>query len=171
MFTFVRDVVLQDLKKEGFIVPAHRALKKVLTTGLEALPTKMVANKNVAFCSFDRVLNLFWMPVLEYFEAFANDTAPEWTKTLALHHSALLAEMAGAIASGNEALSMDDWLQFLQSTLSKFLKVDVPTRLLLQVMSPMVPIHVEPTPANAFEDLGARCWWALQWRHNCMGCS
>ena len=49
MYTFVRDVVLQDLKKEGFAVPAHRALKEVLTTGLEALTTKSVGNREVIF--------------------------------------------------------------------------------------------------------------------------
>ena len=150
MYTFVRDVVMQDLKKEGFAVPAQRALKEVLTTGLEALPTKSVGNREVTFCSFAHVLNLLWLPVLEYMEAFSNDTVPEWTKTLALHHSAVLAEMAGAMPGANKALSMDDWLKFLQSTITKFLKVCVPTRLLLQVVSSMVPMHVEPTPAHAF---------------------
>ena len=103
------------------------------------------------------VSNLFWFPVLEYLEAFSNDTVPEWTKTLALHHSAVLAEMAGAMAGANEALTMDDWLKFLQTTITKFRKVGVPTRLLLQLVSPMALMHVEPIPANAFHLLRT-CW-------------
>ena len=43
------------------------------------------------------------------------------------------------MAGASEALTMDDWLKFLQSTITKFLKVGVPTRLRLQVVSPHGP--------------------------------
>ena len=72
-----------------------------------------------------------------------------WTKNLALNHTALLAEMAGIVMGADKPLEMDKWIEFIKDTLCRLLKVDVPNRLILQVMSPMVPFHVAPTPASA----------------------
>ena len=44
---------------------------------------------------------------------------------------------------------MDPWVEFVQSTLARLLKVHVPTRLITQVVAPIVPVTLEPTPANA----------------------
>ena len=63
--------------------------------------------------------------------------------------TALLAEMAGITMGADEPLHMDKWIEFIKDTLCRLLKVDVPSRLILQVMSPMVPFYVAPTPASA----------------------
>ena len=51
--------------------------------------------------------------------------------------------------SADEPLEMDKWIEFIKDTLCRLLKVDVPSRLILQALSPMVPFHVAPTTENA----------------------
>ena len=89
------------------------------------------------------------MPVIEYVDSCTSEPAPAWTKNLALNHTALVSEMDGIVMSAGEPLEMDKWIEFIKDTLCRLLKVDVPSRLILQVLSPMVPFHVAPTPANA----------------------
>ena len=120
-FTFVRDVVCPQLRKEGFAVPAPLSLVGTLEAGLTNLPTRM---------------SCFWMPLIEYMDACTSEPAPVWTKNLALNHTALLAEMAGIVMGAGEPLGMDKWIEFIQDTLCRLLKVDVPSRLILKVMSP-----------------------------------
>ena len=148
-FTFVRDVVCPQLRKEGFAVPARLSLVGTLEAGLTNLPTRMSCGHMRTYCSFAHVLNLFWMPLIEYMDACTSEPAPVWTKNLALNHTALLAEMAGIVMGADEPLGMDKWIEFIQDTLCRLLKVDVPSRLILKVMSPMVPFYVAPTAANA----------------------
>ena len=93
--------------------------------------------------------NRFGMPLIEYMDSCTSEPAPVWTKNLALNHTALLAEMAGITMGADEPLHMDKWIEFIKDTLCRLLKVDVPSRLILQVMSPMVSFYVAPTPANA----------------------
>ena len=148
-FTFVRDVVCPQLRKEGFAVPARLSLVGTLEAGLTNLPTRMSCGHMRTYCSFAHVLNLFWMPLIEYMDACTSEPAPVWTKNLALNHTALLAEMAGIVMGADEPLGMDKWVELIKDTLCRLLKVDVPSRLILQVMSPMVPFYVAPTPASA----------------------
>jgi hypothetical protein len=112
------------------------------------------------YCSFAHVLNLFWMPLIEYMDSCTSEPAPVWTKNLALNHTALLAEMAGTVMGADEPLEMDKWIDFIKDTLCRLLKVDVPSRFILQVMSPVVPFHVAPTPANALHLL--RSGWCCK---------
>jgi len=100
------------------------------------------------------------MPLIEYMDSCTSEPAPVWTKNLALNHTALLAEMAGTVMGADEPLEMDKWIEFIKDTLCRLLKVDVPSRFILQVMSPVVPFHVAPTPANALHLL--RSGWCCK---------
>ena len=140
--TFLRDVMCPQLRQEGFAVPPRQLLVQTLEAGLSRGHMR-------TYCSFAHVLNLFWMPLIEYMDSCTSEPAPVWTKNLALNHTALLAEMAGIVMSADEPLEMDKWIEFIKDTLCRLLKVDVPSRFILQVMSPVVPFHVAPTPANA----------------------
>ena len=100
-------------------------------------------------CSFEHLLNLLWHPVIEYLEALSENAAPKWTKSLGLNQAAILSEMHGLVAQAEETLEMDLWIEFIQKTLQRLLKVHVPTRLILQVVSHIFPLSMQPTPANA----------------------
>ena len=106
--------------------------------------------------------NLFWMPLIEYMDSCTSEPAIVWTKNLALNHTALLAEMAGITMGADEPLHMDKWIEFIKDTLCRLLKADVPSRLILQVMSPMVPFYVAPTPASALRLLRSG-WCSKIW--------
>ena len=94
-YTCVRDVIWPELRKEGFAVPVQRSLQQTLAAGLEALPTKLVNDRMSICSSFEHMLKLFWVPLLEYMDSFTSEAAPEWTENLALNHTVLLSEMAG----------------------------------------------------------------------------
>jgi len=106
------------------------------------------------------VLSLLGGPAIEYMDSCTSEPAHVWTKNLALNHTALLSEMAGIVMSADEPLEMDKWIEFIKDALCRLLKVDVPSRLILQVLSPMVPFHVAPTPANALHLL--RSGWCCK---------
>ena len=143
---------LPDLSGKGFAVPSQRSLGHVLGFGLESLPTKVWQNREVHCCSFDHIVNLIWVPVIQYMEKLiANQGTPEceWTSKLEWDHTALLAEMAGVIVDANENMDIDCWVLFIKQELWKKLRVEVPEKLILDVCTPLVPLHVAPTPANA----------------------
>ena len=100
-------------------------------------------------CSFDYFLNLLWDPILKHIEALSRDEDPQWTQSLGLNQASILSEMHGIVPGADVALDMDHWVEFIQRTLGKLLKVHVPTRLVMQVVAPIVPLSLEPTPANA----------------------
>ena len=141
-YTFVRDTICIQLRDDGFALPVVRSLQQALAAGLEALPTKLVEGHQRICCSFANVLNLIWVPVLEYLDSFILEAAPECTDKVAVNQKALLSEMAGVVVSADESMNMDKWIEFIKETLFRLLQVDVPTRLILQVMSPMAPFHV-----------------------------
>ena len=98
-FTFVKETILPELTILGFAVPSQRSLCNVLVFGLESLPTKVCIqnSKEVHCCSFGHIVNLIWVPVIQYMEKLiANPGTPEceWTSQLECNHKALLAEMA-----------------------------------------------------------------------------
>jgi hypothetical protein len=147
-FTFLTQVIWQELIKEGFAVPSRRSLQAALADGLEDLPTKKIQFNSCTCCSFAHVMNLLWAPLLDYIDSCTSEAAPEWTKQLALHHSVLVAEMAGNVPGADEPMDLDMWAENISEILLRLLKVDVPKRLIMQVMSPVVPFHLAPTPAN-----------------------
>jgi hypothetical protein len=100
-------------------------------------------------CSFEHFLNLLWRPLIDFIEACDRGIDLQWTESLGLHEKALLSEMQGVLASADKALDMDAWVAFIQKTLLRLLQIQVPTRLIMQVVSPVVPLSLQTTPANA----------------------
>ena len=149
LYKFMETTIWRDLQKEGFAVPSRRNLLHTLTAGLEPLPFVLFGNHNCQVCSFEHVLNVLWQPIMEYIEALSREAAPEWTKSLGLNQAAILSEMHGLVSSADEVLDMDQWVEFIQKTLLRLLKVHVPTRLINQVVLPIVPLSMQSTPANA----------------------
>ena len=72
--------------------------------------------------------NLRRGPIIEYIEAICRDEAPEWTKNLGLNHATILSEMLGIVGAPGETLEMDMFLDFIQKTLYRLLKVHVPAK-------------------------------------------
>ena len=130
--------VLKDLVKLGYTVPAQRTLVDTLTAGLE--PLSVVASEKrgqhgeTTLCSFEHFLNLLWRPLIDFIEACDRGIDPQWTESLGLHDKALLSEMQGVLASADKALDMDAWVAFIQKTLLRLLQIQVPTRLIMQVV-------------------------------------
>ena len=150
--TFVKETILPYLTDQGFAVPSQRSLGHALAFGLDSLPTNVIVVKEVQCCSFAHIVNLIWVPVIQYMEKLiANPGAPEceWTSQLECNHKALLAEMAGVSVDANENMDIDGWVLFLKQELWKKLRVEVPEKLILDVCAPVVPLQVAPTPANA----------------------
>ena len=169
-YTFVWDVICPQLVKAGFASPRSKSVREALTAGLESLPTKLVrSTPDTQLCSFAHVLNLRWASLLEHMDSCASESAPEWTEQLALHHSALLVEMAGTVSGADEAMDMDAWAEHIRNTLLRLLKVEVPTRLILSVMSPVVPFHVAPYTCQWSAPL--EIWPVQQACRVCIGCS
>ena len=137
--------ILPALKKEGFAVPVRRSLEGALASGLVPLEEEMIGlrQKKTKLCSFHHLLNLLWLPILDYIEALdRQDVKPDWTRSLDFHQAAIASEMRGLVPGHEEAMDMDQWYVFVQETLQRLLSVHVPTRLIKQVLSPMVPLSL-----------------------------
>ena len=94
-----------------------------------------------------------WHPLIEHIEALGKDPNHEWKENLNLHQKGLLLEMERIITSADEALDMDSWINYIHDTLLRTLQIEVPTRLIMQVVSPIVPLSLQPTRANALHAL------------------
>ena len=149
---FLQSVVVPALTKAGLAVPARRSLEEVITTNLEPLPTKSFGSrsKEGKACSFEHVVSLIWLPAIEFMELCEHQPAPQWTEQHGLHHSVVLAEMAGYVPGGaNTPMDMNQFVEYMKATLLRLLQVDVPEALILSVMSSVVPFRASPTPATA----------------------
>ena len=143
--------ILPKLVQDGFATPSRRSLVSSLESGLEPLETATSkSNRNWGqVCSFAHFLKLLWDPVIDHIEALSRDEDPQWTESLGRNQAAILSEMRGIVSCADESVGMDPWVEFVQSTLARLLRVHVPTRLIMQVVAPIVPLTLEPTPANA----------------------
>ena len=153
---FVWDTIVAELQDMGFELPSRRSLNLWLMAGLEDLPTRAIGSKakQAMCCSFSNLLNLVWAPVLEYMDSLASDAAPgSPTASVVVHQESLLTEMAGVVVGADESMDMDKWIEFVKETLLRLLQVDVPSRLIAQVLSPIVPVRIASTPANAMHIL------------------
>ena len=70
-------------------------------------------------------------------------------ESLDLHHRALVTEMEGIVTSPNETMDMDAWVEYMQQEIMRLLEVQVPSRLILQVVAPIVPLSFPPAAATA----------------------
>ena len=150
--SFMTKNIWPELQRAGFEVPARRALDESLVKGLEDLPKKMCGEQDYVprdCCSFAHLMNLLWLPMLEYMDACACSTTPEWTGRLCCNHTALVKEMRGLVPQPEEVLDIGEWAAYIHTNLTRLLKVDVPRPLILTVASHVVPFHRPPTRANA----------------------
>ena len=108
-YQYVFSKILPELNKEGFEVPGRRSYMQVLTKGLEPIPVQPSGTPGKApmMCSYEYLLNLLWAPLIEYIEEACKGGTPEWTSTLQHNQEAILVEMAGIVASADEAMEMD----------------------------------------------------------------
>ena len=155
--TFMKEVILPDLRKLGYQVVPWKVLESALIAGLEPLPEVDSRDKGrhgqTTLCSFEHFLNLLWLPLIEFLEFLeasgSSGGSVVWTKTLVLHQKAILLEMQGVVVNAEEPLDMDSWIQFVQGTLQRLLGVKVPSGLIMTIMGPLVPLHAPATRANA----------------------
>ena len=66
-----------------------------------------------------------------------------------MNMKAIQLDMVGVVAEPEESLVMDEWIEFLKETLLRLAGVEVPTRMVLEVVSPVVPLSLDTTRANA----------------------
>ena len=129
----MRYTILARLQQDGFATPSRSSLLSTLEAGLEPLetvPWSSSADWVGKICSFANFLNLLWLPIINHIEALGRDEDPQWTERLGRNQSAILSEMLGIVPSADESLGTEPWVEFLQSTLARLLKVHVPTRLM-----------------------------------------
>ena len=153
-FRFFQFQVCPELAKAGFKTASLRSLSEALSAGLDPLPSGTFAKGKVGLCvSFAHVLNFIWAPVVEYMELCAHEPAPEWTEQLALHEAAVLAEMAGIVTGAQQPMDIDALCENMRGNLLRLLHVDVPKAATMSVLSQVVPLHAEPTPATVLHIL------------------
>ena len=152
---FVERVVTGCLRKAAFQVPSTRQLQPVLEDNLEPLVegTCPLSGKPQKQCTVVHLLNMVWLPVLQYIEALLKDRTTPWTSTLAKHQELLILEMQGVVTQPDESMPIDDWMQFMQETLQRLVDVTVPLELLQEVLSAIVPLSLHATRANALSIL------------------
>ena len=150
---FFERQALPALAKAGFKTTSRKSLSTALAAGLDPLPSGTFWHREGLCVSFAHVLNLIWAPVIEYIELCAHDPAPEWTAQLALHEAAVLSEMAGAVMGAQQPMEMDALCEDMRENLLRLLHVDVPKEATLAVISQVVPLHAEPTPATVLHIL------------------
>ena len=145
--------VVPELTAEGFDISSRRSLEHSLTMGLPDLETLNSRGGTSKTCSFFHFLNLLWQPILSYVEDLAKGHQPAWTKTIQTNHDALVLEMAGVVLSADTAMPIDEWHELLRDTLLRLVDVSVPLRLIKEVVSPLAPLDMETTAANAMHVL------------------
>ena len=158
-------VVLPALQKEGFEVPSRAHHESSVTACLGALPVGTSHRSQSKACTFVHLVNLLWLPLLEYVEDLVDGAQRTWTASLETNHAALVSEMAGIVLGANDALPLDDWLEVIRAALERLVATEVPHRLLLHVLSPIVPLGGHLTPAMAMHVLRSSV------RSKCIGAS
>ena len=151
---FMGRTIIPALTKLGYEVSTRASLPDTLTAGLEPLEIGPGPEGHQSHrCSFPHFLNLLWQPLITFVEALGEDVGTPWTDCLALHQNAILSEMHGILGSADESLDMDTWVEFIRKTLVRLLQVDVPSRLILQVLSPIVPFDLAAHTGNCLSPL------------------
>ena len=152
-YSFMKFKLLPALKSLGYIVPSQRALESILSYGVDPLPRIESGHAGTygqsIQCTFEHFLNILWHPLIEHVEGLGKDPDHQRRKGLDLHHKALVTEMEGIVPSPDETMDMDAWVEYIQQTLLRTLEVHVPSRLILQVVAPVVPLSLQPTAASA----------------------
>ena len=149
--TFMRECVT-ELRSDGYlIIRVHkhsRTMSDILADGLEPLRPHGTEDHTTGV-SFEHLLNMVWLPVLQYFEALATGDNVEWTSGHEKNNAAVLLEMQGIVMGTGEVLTMDAWVAFVKATLLRLVDVEPPSILVEHVAKHLVPLNVLPTRANA----------------------
>ena len=125
---FIQDCALRDLRNDGFQVPPQKRVLASLVVNLPPLePTPSPAGPPVHWCAQFHLLNLLWLPVVKYIESLSLNLDEPEPK---VHQELLLLEMEGIIASPEEVLSTDAWVEYLQDTIRTSVSLEVPSRLI-----------------------------------------
>ena len=147
-YSFMKFKILPALKSLGCIVPSQQALMSILSFGVDPLP-RMASGSAGTYgesmqCTFEHFLNILWHPLIEHVECLGKDPDHQRKESLDLHHKALVTEMEGIVTSPNETMDMDAWVEYMQQEIMRLLEVQVPSRLILQVVAPIVPLSFPP---------------------------
>ena len=150
----MRGKMLPALRSLGYICPNHYhdALKSILCFGVDPLPRDgriRGGGPEMMQCTFEHFLNILWHPLIEHLECDGTGPDKQRKESLDLHHRALVTEMEGIVTSPNETMDMDAWVEYMQQEIMRLLEVHVPSRLILQVVAPIVPLSFPATRATA----------------------
>ena len=143
--TFVKETCLGDLKKHGLVVPSWNKAEAELTAGLEA----QAADPREPRVGIGHMFNMLWQPINKHLGELAAGDDPSWTEALGRNQQILTQEMTGTVASPSEALTFDEWVEFIQKTLVRMLGVHVPEVLISSVVRSFAHFDWECTRANA----------------------
>ena len=156
---FFEHVVYYELQQEGICVPARRHCEYLLCKDLEPLVQRMcpVGHRNQKLVTLLHVLNFIWQPILDYVEELAEHDLP-WPDPLTKNLELLHLEMAGVLPEPQAHLVMDEWIGFVQESIHRLVDVTVPLEVLSRVLSPIVPLTLAPTRANAMRILRSPSW-------------
>jgi hypothetical protein len=85
------------------------------------------------------------------------------------NQGAILSEMAGVVSSADDVLPSEEWMVFIKKPLLRLLEVDVPTRLILEVVSPVAPLSLAPRTSQC--DAFLEILLVLEASRPCTGCT
>ena len=156
---FFEHDVRNELKQEGVGVPVRRLCEDVLCKDLEPLSESMcdVGHRKQKLVTLLHVLNLIWQPILDYVSELAEHDLP-WPDPLTKNLELLHLEMAEVLPDPQAHLVMDEWIGFVQDSIHRLVDVTVPLEVLSRVLSPIVPLTLAPTRANAMSILRSPSW-------------
>lgn len=147
-------LALRDLDQDGFAVPSARDVAKTWAVGLEALPVyEDGPGLPAEMCTFVHFLNLVWQPVLSYFESLCKNETQKKSARVDRNETAVNMEMIGILDSPEDIIPVEEWVEFIRKYILRLVAVDVPAKLINQVISPFVPVTVSCTRANAMHFL------------------
>ena len=139
--TFMRECVT-ELRSDGYlIIRVHkhsRTMSDILADGLEPLRPHGTEDHTTGV-SFEHLLNMVWLPVLQYVEALATGDNVEWTSGHEKNNAAMLLEMQGIVMGNGEVLTMDAWVAFVKATLLRLVDVEPPSILVEHVAYMSMP--------------------------------
>ena len=132
-------LALHDLDQDGFAVPSQRDVAKTWAVGLEALPVSSDGPGRPAdMCTFVHFLNLVWQPVLSYFESLCKNETQKKSARVDRNKTAVNMEMIGILDSPEDIIPVEEWVEFIRTYILRLVAVDVPVKLINQVLAPFV---------------------------------
>ena len=126
-------------------MPSWNKAEAELTAGLEA----QAADPRTPRFGIGHIFNMLWQPINKYLGELAAGDDPSWTEALGRNQQILTQEMTGTVPSPSEALTFDEWAEFIQKTIVRMLGLHVPEVLISTVTRSFAHFVWECTRANA----------------------